>query len=433
LTLADNQRISGALPAADERLERQLRIPAWHQEAISRARVGVCGDDPWLTGLVVAGAAALGMGALTVVAPEVDPRLAAAARGLHPGLRLAFFPGYFSHPLLEDLWQGCEVLVDVSHYALATKLLLNLAHRRGLPLVRGGEPAPPGGRGLKVFTYQPGREWRELQGLLGSRQLPGPHRGDPVLALMVAGLVLEEVKKVLLEEPLTPAVVHYEGAGAAGASLAPLRALLVGAGALGNFVALGLAAAGCRRLVCLDPELVEITNLNRQILFWDKVGKPKATALARRLNEWFGLETEAREEYAGPDTDFSGCDVVFDCTDNFESRIVLSERCRDLGLRLISGGTGVSAGQVLAYDPRQGGPTPAELLGLYDIVKGRGPTPVRREQASCVYQPEPAVIMTNLVVGGLMLEACRRLLAGEENAPRFYDAKAEEMLSGSSE
>uniref|UniRef100_A0A7V4LCG9 THIF-type NAD/FAD binding fold domain-containing protein n=1 Tax=Desulfobacca acetoxidans TaxID=60893 RepID=A0A7V4LCG9_9BACT len=431
--MRDHRPVAEAAPVPEERLDRQLRIPGWNQEALSRARVGVCGDDPWLTGLVVAGAAALGLGELTVVAPALDPRLAAAARGLHPGLRLSFFPGYFSHPLLEDLWRGCEVLVDVSHYGLAGKLLLNLAHRQGIPLVRGGELAPPGRRGFKVFTYQPGREWRELLELPGSRQLPGPRRGDPVLALMVAGLVLEEVKKVLLGEPVTPAVVRYEGGRAPGASLAPLRPLMAGAGALGNFVGLGLAAAGCPELVCLDPDVVEITNLNRQILFWDKVGEPKARALARRLKEWFGINTHGHEAYAGPDTDFSGCDVVFECTDNFESRIILSETCRDLGLRFISGGAGVAAGQVVGYDPREGGPTPAALLGLYEIVAGRDVPSAPRDRASCVYQPDPAVIMTNLVVAGLMLEACRRLLAGEENSPLFYDARAEEMLSGFSQ
>ena len=86
--------------APQERYDRQTRLPGWNQEMLARARVGVAGDDPWLTGLVVASAAALGINRLSVVAPAVDPRLIIAARGLNPDLDLALFPGFLSHPLL---------------------------------------------------------------------------------------------------------------------------------------------------------------------------------------------------------------------------------------------------------------------------------------------------------------------------------------------
>jgi molybdopterin/thiamine biosynthesis adenylyltransferase len=202
----------------------------------------------------------------------------------------------------------------------------------------------------------------------------------------------------------------------------------VGAGALGNFVALGLAALGFMNLTCIDPDPVEVTNLNRQILFWDAVGQPKAEALAGRVAEWFGITPRARTGYVTRETDLSEYAVIFDCTDNFPSRIVLSEECRDHGIILISGGTGVEAGQVVVFDPARGGPTPAELLGLYDLV-GRQDVDVReRERASCVYAPEPAVIMTNQVIGGLMVDAFRRLLAGEVTPNLFYDARGEKML-----
>ncbi|MCL6558660.1 MAG: ThiF family adenylyltransferase [Firmicutes bacterium] len=198
---------------------------------------------------------------------------------------------------------------------------------------------------------------------------------------------------------------------------------------MGNFVGLGLAALGCQPLTFLDPDPVEVTNLNRQILFWKAVGEPKATALARRLTEWFAVTTRAEIVYVTQETDLSPFAGVFDCTDNFESRIVLSEKCREGGLVIISGGTGVTAGQVVVYHPGQGGPTPAELLGLYDIVGQRRGEEQMRGRTSCVYVPESAVIMTNLVIGGLMVDAYRRLAAGEEVGSLFYDAQSPQMLS----
>ena len=187
---------------------------------LARARVGVAGDDPWLTGLMVASAAALGINRLSVVAPAVDPRLIIAARGLNPDLDLAFFPGLLSHPLLLDLLTGCDVLIDLGHYGLTTKLLLNLAQRQGLPLVRGYDFEEDGAAGVRLFTYLRGREWRELLAVLPRDQIPARRRGDPVLALIVAGLVLEETKKLLLGEEVTPEVVSYSrtGLGASGIS-----------------------------------------------------------------------------------------------------------------------------------------------------------------------------------------------------------------------
>jgi molybdopterin/thiamine biosynthesis adenylyltransferase len=474
VTLPDNNHLPPEEAPPDERLDRQVRIPGWNQEALARARVGVVGDDPWLTGLFVTSAAALGINRLTVVAPELDERLLSAARGLNPELNLAFFPGYFSHPLLEELLQGCAVLVDLGGHALATKLLLNQAHRQGLPLVRGYNFAEDGAAGFRLFTYLKGREWRGLFDVLPGTQLPSSYPGDPVLALVTAGLVLEETKKLLLGEPVTPEVISYirpspaEGAPPPPSPLPPpggegeenaLRfsrsagepdapatlptapktenrkqktdtsIVVVGAGALGNFVALGLASLGFTRLTFIDPDPVEVTNLNRQILFWDAVGQPKAAALARRIAAWFGVAARVETSYVDRDFDLSDYAVVFDGTDNFESRILLSERCRENGQILISGGTGVAAGQVVVFNPAHGGPTPAELLGLYDIVGQRQLDVQERQRASCVYAPEPAVIMTNQIIGGLMVDALRRLLAGEPSPNLFYDARGEKMLS----
>jgi molybdopterin/thiamine biosynthesis adenylyltransferase len=483
VTLPENTYLAQEEAPPDERLDRQVRIPGWNQEALAQARVGVVGDDPWLTGLLVTSAAALGINRLTVVAPDLDPRLVSAAQGLNPELNLAWFPGFYSHFLLEDLLRGGTVLIDLGHHGLGSKLLLNLAHREGLPLVRGYGFEEDGVAGLRLFTYQPGREWRELLTVLPRTQLPALHQGDPVLALVTAGLVLEETKKLLLGEAVTPEVISYSRAspdqsgpphpsplppppggegeketpppsfsqieeGQKGRLLEPsgaphtenrkpktensstheLPIAVVGAGALGNFVGLGLAALGFTRLTFIDPDPVEVTNLNRQVLFWDAVGQPKAEALAQRITEWFGAAARAETAYVTRDTDLREFAVVFDGTDNFESRIILSEKCREQSQILISGGTGVEAGQVVVFDPVQGGPTPAELLGLYDIVGQRDIEVQERERASCVYAPEAAIIMTNQIVGGLMVDTLRRLLNGEPAPNLFYDARSKGMI-----
>ena len=84
---------------------------------------------------------------------------------------------------------------------------------------------------------------------------------------------------------------------------------------------------------------------------------------------------------------------------------------------------------MVIFNPAQPGPTPAELLGLYDLVGRRQIDVAERQRASCVYTPEPAVIMTNQVIGGLMVDAFRRLLGGDIPPNLFYDARGARMLS----
>ena len=191
---------------------------------------------------------------------------------------------------------------------------------------------------------------------------------------------------------------------------------------------LGLALAGFKDLTFIDPDVIEVTNLNRQVFFAGAVGAGKAETLADRLNRWFGTRARGVQDYFTGSNDIGGFEVVFDCVDNFASRIALSDACAAAGKILISGGSDVSKGQVVAYHPVRQPQTPAALLGLAEIAAGRPQSVPQRERAACVYQPDPAVIMTNQIIGGFMVEACRKVLAGLTAPPLFYDADAEDKF-----
>jgi molybdopterin/thiamine biosynthesis adenylyltransferase len=405
----------------DPRFDRQLRIEGWNQAALAAARVGVVGDQDLLASLYVLAAAALGLNRLVVLAPRLDEPLLGLARRLNPELQLAFIEGFYTHPLMADLFHGCRVIVDLSRYGLANKLLLDEGRRRNLPIIRGFYLEEAGEVGFQVFTYLRGREWEDLGEIIAPRNLPHTPPDDGVLDLIIAGLALEETKNVLMGQPLTPELLAYRRPGVALPRAQPHIAV-VGAGALGNFVGLGLAYAGFQRLTFMDPDVVELTNLNRQVFFSEAIGQSKAATLSQRLNELFGLASQSRVAAFEVGTDISSFDVLFDCVDNFDTRLALSAACEAQGKILISGGSSVDAGQVVAYDPARGGPTPAALLRLPEMVDQRqGPlSPEQRE--ACVHQPDPSVIMTNQVIAGFMVEAFRRLLAGQSPPPIFYDA-----------
>jgi len=388
---------------------------------LENAKVGVVGDNDLLASLYLMSASALGINHVLALAPVLDPILIAIAQKLNIRFTLIHIEGFFTHPVLAELFKDCDFIVDLSQYGLANKLLIEKAFRENTPIIRGFCYETNGRQGLNVFSYLKGREWQELEQMVSARNLPSHHFDDAVLDIIVSGIVLEETKNILMDRQPSDELISYNRKKIISPYGQP-RILIVGSGALGIFVGLGLVYSGFRNLTFMDPDVVEITNLNRQVLFYDAVGTYKAQTLCGKLNTLFGTDSNAIVAYFDENSDIACYDAVFDCVDNFESRIILSEKCKHHGKMLISGGTSTDAGQVVTYNPGDDDETPAELLGLYDIVEKRNPKAYERERAACIYRPDPAVIMTNQITAGFMVDSYRRLIDGQKPANVFYDS-----------
>lgn len=403
------------------RLDRQLRIEGWNQKALENAKVGVVGDDDLLASLYIMSASALGINNVLVLAPTLNAILVETAKKLNPRFIMTHVVGFYTHPVMDEIFKECNLVVDLSHYGLANKLLLEKGYRENIPIIRGLCYEQDSEQGFKTFTYIRGREWQELEHIISPNNFPNGHFDDGVMDTIIAGIVLEETKNLLMGKDVSDDLISY-----ARKKLNPLNSqtkiLVVGSGALGIFVGMGLAYSEFQNITFMDPDIVEVTNLNRQVLFYDAVGESKAKALSMKFNKLFGIDSNAQVAYFDRNTDISPYDVVFDCVDNFETRIVLSEICKDHGKILISGGTSAEAGQVVIYNPMEKGITPAELLELYDIVEKRDPEVYQRERAACIYQPDPSVIMTNQITAGFMVDSYRMLLSGHEPANLFYNS-----------
>jgi molybdopterin/thiamine biosynthesis adenylyltransferase len=372
-------------------------------------------------------ASALGLNNMVVIAPRMDDMLLAIARQINPAFDITLLEGFYTHPVMDDIFAGCSAIVDLSRYGLANKLLLEKGFKENIPIVRGFCSEQDDQEGFKAFTYVKGREWQELEQIVSPHNLPSDHFDDGVLDIIASGIVLEETKNVLMGRNVSEDVIAYQRKKLATARCDP-HICVVGAGGLGNFVGLGLAYSGFRNITFIDPDVVEMTNLNRQVFLYDAIGLSKAEILSERLNKLFGIDAQPLVTYFTRETDISPYDVIFDCVDNFETRIVLSEKCKDQNKVLISGGANVDAGQVVVYDPRQGSETPAELLGLYDIVDKREIETYQRAGVSCVYQANPAVIMTNQIIAGFMVDCYRMVLDGQETTNIFYDSTRDRKI-----
>ena len=405
-----------------ERLDRQLRIEGWNQKALENAKIGVVGDDDLLASLYIMSASALGIEHVVALAPVLNHNLVEVAQKLNRRFTLTHVEGFYTHPVMAEVFNGCDLIVDLSHYGLANKLVLEAGFQKKIPVVRGFCYEHHDNQGFKVFSYLRGREWQDLEQIVSPCHFPNGHFDDGVLDTIITGIVLEETKNLLMDQDVSADLITYTRKKIAAPNGQP-RILVVGSGALGIFVGLGLAYSDFRQITFVDPDVVEVTNLNRQVLFHDAVGERKAKTLSKKINGLFGIDSNAQVAYFDRNSDISSFDVVFDCVDNFESRIVLSEKCLDQENVLISGGTSADAGQIVIYNPAVAGVAPAKLLGLYDIIEKRSPETYRRERAACRYQPDPSVIMTNQIVAGFMVDSYRMLLNGQTPQNIFYDSK----------
>ena len=133
------------------------------------------------------------------------------------------------------------------------------------------------------------------------------------------------------------------------------RVLLVGAGGLGSPAAFYLAAAGIGTLRLADDDVVDRSNLQRQILHADaRVGEAKVASAAQALaalNPRTHVETvRERVTSANVETLLDGVDVVIDGADNFPARYLLNDACVKLGKPLVYGAVHRFEGQVSVFD-----------------------------------------------------------------------------------
>ena len=155
------------------------------------------------------------------------------------------------------------------------------------------------------------------------------------------------------------------------ARFADARALIVGVGGLGNPAAQFLASAGIGRLTLVDADSVDLTNLQRQILFdLADVGAPKVEAAAKRLaaiNPEPTIVALARRVDADALASLvSDADVVLDCTDNFATRHAINRACVAARVPLVSGAAIRFDGQIAVFDPRD------PLSPCYHCLFGEG-------------------------------------------------------------
>ena len=134
------------------------------------------------------------------------------------------------------------------------------------------------------------------------------------------------------------------------------RVVIAGVGGLGSVVSMYLVAAGVGRVVLFDSGVLELNNLNRQIIYSEEdLGSHKVVAAVKKLKkinsevEVVGYVEDVRSDRFREEA--RDADLIVDCLDNWESRIVVDKVSWELKKPLIHGGVSEFYGQVTTVVP----------------------------------------------------------------------------------
>jgi len=137
------------------------------------------------------------------------------------------------------------------------------------------------------------------------------------------------------------------------------KVVVAGIGGLGGLAALYLAAAGVGKLILVDKGRFELSNLNRQILGWEKdVGRLKVQAAKEKLealNPEIEIETVTEEiTEANIDSIIKNAHAIIDGMDNWKTRFILNKACVLNNIPFVHAGVSEFHGQITTIMPGEG-------------------------------------------------------------------------------
>ena len=192
--------------------------------------------------------------------------------------------------------------------------------------------------------------------------------------------------------------------------------LIIGAGGVGQTVAVYLATNGVENLTVCDFDDAEISNLNRQVLLTEKhIGEPKADIVKKQLQKRNG-EAQIKSLYTkidknNVDATISGFDVIVDAVDNWPTKLVISEACKNAKILSLHVGVDGDSGQFCLFKNKS----------LADVV-----------DQGVLEEPRDGVLGPMVgAVASLATLHLIRYLVGEHNfidTIYFYKAKTNEIV-----
>ena len=342
--------------------------------------------------------------AIEDVIHEINPEI--YFRGINIGM---------AQPANCTLLQKPDIIIDATNDPASKLCMIDYALVNNIPVVSMSASIDKG----SVGVIRPGQDTHEQRQLIENLMFPeyvGKSQ-DPVVSQVIGGIAIEEARKIINpmnnERVIEDIIIYNQRSNSRfdhsvdkepsheGVDLKEYNICLVGAGALGNFVGLGLALQNIGRLVVVDFDDVEVTNLNRQVLLYGSVGAYKAEALVEKLR-WINPRGNyrAKIDKITPESDRffarNKFDMIIDTVDNNKARALINHFSLKYDIPFISGGTRYNSGQVNICIPGESACLDCQA-DIDNLALGN-----YRAQ-SCILAAQPSVITSNQITGGLMV------------------------------
>jgi adenylyltransferase/sulfurtransferase len=194
--------------------------------------------------------------------------------------------------------------------------------------------------------------------------------------------------------------------------------VLVGVGAIGSYVATILASSGIGKLVIIEFDTIELSNLNRQLLFRDEdLGKSKAEVATQRLEEInpeIKIDVYDKKMEEVPASVYEEADVIIGCLDTFIGRRWISSMALRVKKPLILGGMFAFLGNVQVIIPYKTACFECQPL-VPDEELAQACTPFGEERKKEREEEEeeaklPAVATLSSIIGGLMAQESLKII-----------------------
>lgn len=434
-----------SLEANIERYDRQLRAAGWgieEQRKIYNSNILLIGSDI-LAEMTLGCLAGLGTGNILVMDNEPNRSnnksflinnlkkgskvegLANEAQKINLQLKIKSSNSRFSEGFLDYKNFRPDIIIDTTNDLSLKERALEYSIKNNVEFIS----SYCNHKKSIVSVYNPGR--KNIDEILDSEKIieEDPEQGG-ITAGINAGIITDELRKSLFrlndrDCKLNKRVFYNLDCSKRTSllsdidkrvgDLSDVKALVVGAGAIGNYVALNLALAGFRNVDIIDYDSIEDTNLNRQILFYGKVGEEKAKVLSEKIKEIGKVKSRAFVFRIGEDSEKffmkNGYDIIFGCLDNFEARYYLNNFAVDFKTPYIDGATTDLSGNLAVYHPKK--------TVCIKCKKNLRPVKIQRSCGDAL----PSVVIPNIIIGSAMVGEAVNLLRGEILEERFvYDS-----------
>lgn len=327
------------------------------------------------------------------------------ARQINDASRIDCVHSKFSKSVIDYYGYRPNIIIDTQNDPKLKEMSLEYALDKDIPYISAYS-----GKFCSIVDVFCGSNFKEIIDpvLIGKDDPQGP-----ASSAVAAGIVVDEVRKKIFfvdenEKSLKKRIVYNiasEDRLSFGSNLSitnqgtnSKKFLVVGAGAIGNYLASTLALSGYKNIDIVDFDNIEDHNLARQILLYSRIGELKASVLHQRISEIAEVKGEAIIAKISSDSigmiRKNGYDAIFGCLDNVVARYELSNIALDLGIPYIDGGTTPSSGIVACSVPGK--------TACVKCKKNLNPEIKQTRNNSCAVAL-PSVVSPNIIIGGLMV------------------------------